>query len=143
MGDLSKPDQNTLKILVAGGSGFIGSRLIKNLEERIRYSEPQFKAQISCLTRSPESVKDMFSKDIRLVKADVSNYEELVTAMSEQIDVAYYLVHSMEGASKDWKKFSERDRLAARTFAKVATECGVKRIIYLGGLIHAENPDKL
>jgi uncharacterized protein YbjT (DUF2867 family) len=61
--------------------------------------------------------------------------------MSEQIDIAYYLVHSMEGTSKQWKKFSERDRVAAMNFAKVASEYGVKRIIYLGGLIHAEDDD--
>jgi uncharacterized protein YbjT (DUF2867 family) len=49
----------------------------------------------------------------------------------------------MEGASKQWKKFSERDRVAAMNFAKVATEYGVKRIIYLGGLIHVEDDNKL
>jgi uncharacterized protein YbjT (DUF2867 family) len=38
----------------------------------------------------------------------------------------------MEG--KDWKKFVERDRIAAENFAKAASECKVKRIIYLGGL---------
>src|SRR5918999_1844761 len=58
--------------------------------------------------------------------------------MSEGIDIAYYLVHSMEGASKEWKKFAERDRAAAMNFAKAASEYGVNRIIYLGGLIHAE-----
>src|SRR5919205_77749 len=47
----------------------------------------------------------------------------------------------MEGASKQWKKFSERDRAAAMNFAKVASEYKVKRIIYLGGLIHAEDDD--
>jgi uncharacterized protein YbjT (DUF2867 family) len=47
----------------------------------------------------------------------------------------------MEGTSKQWKKFSERDRVAAMNFAKVASEYGVKRIIYLGGLIHAEDDD--
>src|SRR5688500_17960578 len=85
----------------------------------------------------------MFDDDehIRIVKADVSNYEDLARVMSEQIDIAYYLVHSMEGTSKQWKKFSERDRVAAMNFAKVATEYGVKRIIYLGGLIHAEDDD--
>jgi uncharacterized protein YbjT (DUF2867 family) len=93
------------------------------------------------LTRDPESIKDKFDEDIRLVKADVSNYEDLARVMSEQIDIAYYLVHSMEGTSKQWKKFSERDRVAAMNFAKVASEYGVKRIIYLGGLIHAEDDD--
>jgi uncharacterized protein YbjT (DUF2867 family) len=137
----SKLDPNPLKILVAGGSGFIGSRLIKRLSADIHYHEPQIRAEILCLTRDPESIKDMFHENIRLVKADVSNYEDLARVMSEQIDIAYYLVHSMEGSSKQWKKFSERDRVAALNFAKVASEYGVKRIIYLGGLIHAEDDD--
>jgi uncharacterized protein YbjT (DUF2867 family) len=135
----SKPDAAPLKILVAGGSGFIGSRLIKKLAADIHHRVPQFRAEILCLSRDPESLKNMFGEDVRLVKADVSNYEDLAKVMSEQIDIAYYLVHSMEGASKQWKKFSERDRVAAMNFAKVATEYGVKRIIYLGGLIHAED----
>ncbi|MDQ3854517.1 MAG: NAD(P)H-binding protein [Thermoproteota archaeon] len=135
----NKPDPSPQKILVAGGSGFIGSRLIKKLAADIHYHEPRSRVEILCLTRDPESIKDMFDEDVRLVKADVSNYEDLARAMSEQIDIAYYLVHSMEGTSKQWKKFSERDRVAATNFAKVASEYGVKRIIYLGGLIHAED----
>ena len=94
----------------------------------IHYHEPRSRVEILCLTRDPESVKDMFDEDVRLVRADVSNYEDLARAMSEQIDIAYYLVHSMEGTSKQWKKFSERDRVAAMNFAKVASEYGVKRI---------------
>jgi uncharacterized protein YbjT (DUF2867 family) len=132
-------DHHSRKILVAGGSGFIGSRLIKRLSVDIHRQVPQLRIEIVCLTRNPESIKDMFDKDIRLVKADVSNYQDLARVMSEGIDIAYYLVHSMEGSSKEWKKFSERDRVAAMNFAKVASEYGVKRIIYLGGLIQVEN----
>jgi uncharacterized protein YbjT (DUF2867 family) len=136
--ELDMDNHRSRKILVAGGSGFIGSRLINRLAADIHSHEPQFSIEIMCLTRDPESVKDLFDKDIRLVKADVSNYQDLARAMSEGIDIAYYLVHSMEGASKEWKKFAERDRAAATNFAKAASEYGVKRIIYLGGLIHAE-----
>ena len=70
--------------------------------------------------------------------ADVNDYPQLVKAMNG-VDIAFYLIHSMEGSSKEWKKFSQRDRKAAENFAKAATECGVKRIIYLGGLIHEED----
>jgi uncharacterized protein YbjT (DUF2867 family) len=132
-------EHNSHRILVAGGSGFIGSRLIKRLAADTDHPLPKFRTEIVCLTRDPESIKGMFEKDIKLVKADVSNYQDVARAMSEGIDIAYYLVHSMEGASKEWKKFSERDRAAAMNFAKVASEYGVKRIIYLGGLIHAED----
>jgi uncharacterized protein YbjT (DUF2867 family) len=135
----SEPHPAPPKILVAGGSGFIGSRLIKKLDTEIHHRVPQFGAEILCLTRDPESIKGMFSEDVRLVRADVSNYEDLTRVMSEQIDIAYYLVHSMEGTSKQWKKFAERDRVAAMNFAKVAAENGVKRIIYLGGLIHSDD----
>jgi uncharacterized protein YbjT (DUF2867 family) len=69
------------------------------------------------------------------VQADASKYSDLVSVMTG-VDIAFYLIHSMEGSSKDWKRFADRDRIAASNFARAATECGVKRIIYLGGLVH-------
>jgi uncharacterized protein YbjT (DUF2867 family) len=59
------------------------------------------------------------------------------------IDVVFYLIHSMEGCSKDWKKFVERNRNAGENFAKCASECRVKRIFYLGGLYNEKNIDRL
>lgn len=47
------------------------------------------------------------------------------------IEVAYYLIHSMEQGTTD---FAERDRLAARHFGEAALAAGVKRVVYLGGL---------
>jgi uncharacterized protein YbjT (DUF2867 family) len=86
------------------------------------------------MTRNVKSIKGS-NKDLRIVEADASKYSDVVSAM-KGVDIAFYLIHSMEGSSKDWKKFAERDRIAASNFANAATECGVKRIIYLGGLVH-------
>jgi len=86
------------------------------------------------MTRNPESVNGLFEENVQVVRGDVSNYDDLKRNMTseEPIDAAYYLIHSMEDDSKDWKKFAERDRKAAQNFANAASEFGVKRIIHLG-----------
>jgi uncharacterized protein YbjT (DUF2867 family) len=53
------------------------------------------------------------------------------------VDCAYYLVHSMRTGSD----FEERDRTAARNFAEAASDAGVDRAVYLGGL--GEEGEKL
>ena len=93
------------------------------------------------MTRSPESIGRLAAQ-VKVIKGDVSNYADLLKALAG-IDVAFYLIHSMEGSSKDWKKFVERDRNAAENFAKGASECQVKRIIYLGGLYNEKNMERL
>ena len=46
---------------------------------------------------------------------------------------------SMEGSTKGWKKFAQKDRTAAENFARAATENGVKRIIYLSRACHGKD----
>ena len=121
-------------ILVTGCSGFIGSHLV----DRLMSSKENYRFEIRCMTRDVKSVEVFFKKgvsvkDLKFVRADASKYSDLVNAMTD-VDIAFYLIHSMEGSSKDWKKFADRDRIAASNFARAATECRVKRIIYLGGL---------
>ena len=134
-----------LTILITGCSGFIGSHLV----ERFISTDENCRFEVRCMTRSVKSVEGIFNqsigvKDLRFVYADASEYSDLVRAMTG-VDIAFFLIHSMEGASKDWKKFAERDRIVASNFARAATECNVKRIIYLGGLAqeNEEHLDKL
>ncbi|HZD81591.1 MAG TPA: NAD(P)H-binding protein [Nitrososphaeraceae archaeon] len=132
--------EHSLKILVTGASGFIGSRVVSRL-----FSDSSFqsnKHEIICMTRNVESLAGHFNEEVKIIKADASNYLELLKAMTG-IDMAFYLIHSMEGSSKDWKKFAEKDRIAAENFAQAATECGAKRIIYLGGLNNEKDTDSL
>ena len=139
---IAKEEKTMVKVLVTGASGFIGSRVVSKLLS-ITSSPHLFNNnyEILCLTRNKDSLKGRYKKHnraIQIVMADVYDYSQLVKAMNG-VNIAFYLIHSMEGSSKEWKKFSQRDRLAAENFAKAAAECGVDRIIYLGGLIHEES----
>jgi uncharacterized protein YbjT (DUF2867 family) len=140
----SKKRETSSKILVTGASGFIGSRIVsKLLQSNSSSLSPKEKYEIVCLTRDKESLRDRYDEHedaVKIVEADVNDYPQLVKAMKD-VTIAFYLIHSMGGTSKEWKKFAQRDRTAAENFSKAATECGVERIIYLGGLIHEETKE--
>ena len=108
-------------ILITGATGYIGSRLLKQLKET-DYS-------ISCLARKPEYLTSRVPKKIKVEKGDVLDQESLENALQD-IDTAFYFVHSM--GNKD--SFEELDRKGAENFGRAAEKMKVKRIIYLGGL---------
>jgi len=70
-----------------------------------------------------------------VVKADLTNYESLLPALSG-LSTVYYLVHSLGNS----KNFEDEEEKTARNFAKAAVTSGVKKIIFLGGL-GAESQD--
>jgi uncharacterized protein YbjT (DUF2867 family) len=62
-------------------------------------------------------------------------------AALDGVDCAYFLIHSMETAgTANGGDFAERDRRAAGAFAEAARRAGVRRVVYLGGLVPADAP---
>lgn len=108
-------------ILLTGATGYIGGRLLKVLEKE--------NDTIRCFVRDPRRLERRADPRTQIVKGDVFNKESLIKAM-RGVDVAFYLIHSMTSSAD----YSEQDRIAACNFAEAASECQVKRIIYLGGL---------
>ncbi|MGC1451864.1 MAG: SDR family oxidoreductase [Candidatus Sulfotelmatobacter sp.] len=111
-----------MRILVSGATGYVGSRLIPRLVASGH--------EVSCMVRDASRVDPRVAESTRIVVADALQPESVAAAMQD-IDVAYYLIHSMSASGGD---FQERDRLAAHSFAVAARQAGVSRIIYLGGL---------
>jgi uncharacterized protein YbjT (DUF2867 family) len=134
-----------VRILITGASGFVGSMLTS----RLLGSDHQLVA----LARDPERVSDALdaqllrerrfdamsgmSGAVELVTGDVLSGAGLAAAL-EGIDVAYYLIHSMESTAGG--SFPERERMAAQNFAAAAAAANVGRIVYLGGLAGGTQP---
>lgn len=109
------------RILLTGATGYVGGRLLPLLLEG--------SASVRCLVRRAERLSAFACEALEIVEADLLDLDSLGSAL-ENVDVAFYLVHSMGGT----ENFEERDRRAALHFAEKAAQAQVKRIIYLGGL---------
>jgi uncharacterized protein YbjT (DUF2867 family) len=115
-----------MRALVTGASGFVGGRLARRLKRD--------GAEVRCLLRDSRGApaRALIAEGFELAVGDVLDPASLAGA-GAGMDVAYYLVHSM-GRGGDRADFAANERQAAASFARVAAEEGVARVIYLGGL---------
>jgi len=113
--------------LVFGASGYIGTNLVPCLQDR--------GLRVRATARNPAVIENRGWTDIECMAADALQPDTLPAAL-DGVDVAFYLVHSMASG----KDFGRLDLQAAANFRDAAAAAGIRRIIYLGGLI-PEDPE--
>ena len=114
-----------MKLLLTGATGYIGKRLLPKLVEQGHH--------VVCCVRdkrrfhAPESVED----SIEVIELDLLKKETL-SNIPDDIDGAYYLVHSMT-ASDD---FMEMEHRSAVNFRNALNNTKVRHVIYLSGIVN-------
>lgn len=109
-------------ILVTGATGYIGGRLVTKLVAEGR--------RVHVVVRSPQKLKDVpWADDVDIVEGDLEDKATMLDAC-KGVETLYYLVHSMGSG----KNFDQRESEIAETVSEAASEAGVSRIVYLGGL---------
>jgi len=107
-----------MRILLTGISGSIGAALAPALlragHELRGFARPSARVHL----------------DMPVVRGDAVTGAGLDEAL-EGIDVAYFLIHSMEGEDG----FAQRERRAVENFVAAAQRAGLRRVVYLGAIV--------
>lgn len=115
-------DAGRVRILVAGATGYIGSRLVPELLRRGH-------DVVAASSSPPQPDRFTWGQRAELVQMDATEPADVERAVAG-VDAVCYLVHGL--ARLD---FRSRDRIAAENMRDAVTAHGVGRVVYLSGLV--------
>lgn len=121
-----------MKILLTGANGYIGTRLLPILLVE--------KHEVVCMVRDTRrfATESDFGNEVKIVTGDLLKPDTL-TQLPPDIDVAYYLVHSMSGSSSD---FANLELQSAQNFVNAIKKTNCKQIVYLTGIVNDDELSK-
>ena len=121
-----------MKILLTGANGYIGMRLLPRLLA--------LGHEVVCAVRDEKrlSIDKETRTQIKVIEVDFLD-DLKPNLFPKDIDVAYYLIHSMTSSLTD---FDKKESLSARTFNSYMAETQVKQVIYLSGIVNEEKLSK-
>ena len=120
-----------MKVLLTGATGYIGKRLLPVLVEK--------GYKVICCVRDANKFNpaESLRNKIEVIENDLSRKETL-SNIPQDIDFAYYLVHSMSTT----KNYDELEKQSAINFREVLNETNVKQVIYLSGIVNSQTLSK-
>ncbi|URM36093.1 SDR family oxidoreductase [Flavobacterium anhuiense] len=120
-----------MKILLTGSTGYIGKRILPLLLEEGH--------EIICCVRDKNRFfyPEKYSANVRLLEVDFLQYKSVETIPND-IDAAYYLIHSMSSADN----YDELERISASNFKKKINDTSARQIIYLSGIVNDKSLSK-
>lgn len=121
-----------MKILLTGATGYIAQRLLAVLVDAGH--------TIVCCVRDAKrfQIEPEWEAEVSVVVVDFLKPQSLVN-IPEDIDVAYYLIHSMAISSGD---FTDLEQQSAQNFVNRMNETSAKQIIYLSGIVNDSHLSK-
>lgn len=121
-----------MKILLTGVTGYIAQRILPVLLENGH--------EVVCCVRDKNrfNKKNYLNADLTVIEADFLD-EKTLAEIPEDIDVAYYLIHSMSTQSGD---FEDMEEVCATNFKHRIENTNVKQVIYLSGISNASELSK-
>ncbi len=120
-----------MKILLTGVTGYIAQRLLPVLLQNGH--------EVVCCVRDRNRFTNNYpSENIVVIEVDFLNKESLQN-IPDNIDVAYYLIHSMSTETSD---FENMEQICAINFKNRIQETKAKQVIYLSGIVNENELSK-
>lgn len=122
---------SAMKILLTGATGYIGKRLLPVLVDRGYF--------VICCVRDKSKFhpEESLSSMVEVIEADL-NRSKTLDNIPEDIDIAFYLVHSMSTSSE----FDVLEKRSAINFRERINRTNVKQVIYLSGIVNSRTLSK-
>ncbi|QOW09263.1 SDR family oxidoreductase [Kaistella flava (ex Peng et al. 2021)] len=123
-----------MKILLTGGTGYIGKRLLIQLLEEGHH--------VVCSVRDKNRFGlKLFKEKLNQIEVIENDFldEKSLNNIPKDIDAAYYLIHSMSSSEGDFK---EKEKISADNFRGALEKTDVKQVIFLTGIINEEKLSK-
>jgi uncharacterized protein YbjT (DUF2867 family) len=119
-----------VRILVAGATGYVGSRLVPELLRRGH-------DVVAASSSQPKPERFSWGARADTIRMDATDRKQVLAA-TRDVDAVCYLVHGLST-----RTFRDRDRVAATHMRDSVTANGVGRLVYLSGLVPEVPADQL